>query len=412
MNPSVWGLEDAENSDHLSVSYSNSTGLNNKNNITESYASCNCVVFRMDDIQDYWLNSVQTAVMDLFLIKNQTLSLGLIMNSVGNDTKIIDKIKEGVSKGLFELDLHGWDHIDYTNLTKQEQKESLIKSNKKMQQIFGEKSLIFIPPLSVFNNQTLNSMMELGINVISSDIPEEKKFTEGKSIFVAKDQYQDIKNDKMLKQKDVDQKIYHLPATVFFKDFEKGSWVRIPNDEIIANVTNNIEKYGYSVIVLHPQDFALPGNKTETKQNTFINSVDMKGMSDLSKLLDILLSNNIKIKGFADVTNRGESCTTMSPDNTTLNSRLPGGGCHPNTGLVDLENKNTMIGGKKISSLIDSINDHLNNTRKLLNEGNVSAINNTLGLAEEDLSLLGEKLNHIGASIYKCIVSDCGRPPF
>ena len=106
--------------------------------------------------------------------------------------------------------------------------------------------------------------------------------------------------------------------------------MRIPNDEIIANVTNNIEKYGYSVIVLHPQDFALLDNKTETEQNTFKNSIDTKGMSDLSKLLDILLSNNIKVKGFADVTNRSESCTTMSPDNTTLNSRLPGGGCHPN----------------------------------------------------------------------------------
>lgn len=39
----------------------NSGSLNqvNKNNIGENHASCNCVVFRMDDIQDYWLNSVE-----------------------------------------------------------------------------------------------------------------------------------------------------------------------------------------------------------------------------------------------------------------------------------------------------------------------------------------------------------------
>jgi peptidoglycan/xylan/chitin deacetylase (PgdA/CDA1 family) len=379
-----------------------------KQEVTNKEAFCNCAIFRLDDVQEGELEAAQIDLLNLFISKNESLSLGLIMDSI-NDTQspLIKKIVYGSQKNLFDLALHGFHHIDYTQLTAEEQTTALEEGNKKMQQIFGEKSLIFIPPLSVFNNQTLNSMMELGINVISSDIPEEKKFTEGKSIFVAKDQHQDINNDKMLKQKDVDQKIYHLPATVFFKDFEKGSWVRIPNDEIIANVTNNIEKYGYSVIVLHPQDFALLDNKTETEQNTFINSIDTKGMSDLSKLLDILLSNNIKVKEFADVTNRSESCTTMSPDNTTLNSRLPGGGCHPNTGLVDLENKNTMIGGKKISSLIDSINDHLNNTRKLLNEGNVSTINNTLRLAEEDLSLLGEKLNHIGASVYKCTVSDC-----
>jgi hypothetical protein len=55
-------------------------------------SKCNCVVFRMDDIQDYWLNSVQSAVMDLFLSKGQNLSLGLITHAVGNDSKIVDNL--------------------------------------------------------------------------------------------------------------------------------------------------------------------------------------------------------------------------------------------------------------------------------------------------------------------------------
>ena len=286
-----------------SVIDSNIPDSTNKSLSNESYASCNCTIFRMDDIQDYWLNSVQAAVMDLFLNKNQTLSLGLIMNSVGNDTKIIDKIKEGASKNLFELDIHGWNHIDYTNLTKQEQKESLMMSNKKMQQIFGKNSTIFIPPLSVFNNNTLDSMKELGITVLSSDIPEEKKFTEGRSIFVAKDQLQDTDSHKMPKQINANQKVYHLPATVFFKDYEGGKWLKISNDEIVANVTINIEKYGYAVIVLHPQDFALPNNATGMEHNTFTNSIDIKEISDLSKLMDNLLSNNTKIRGFEGVVN-------------------------------------------------------------------------------------------------------------
>ena len=36
------------------------------------------------------------------------------MNYVGNDSKIINKVREGDKKGLFELALHGWNHVDYT----------------------------------------------------------------------------------------------------------------------------------------------------------------------------------------------------------------------------------------------------------------------------------------------------------
>ncbi|HET7285372.1 MAG TPA: hypothetical protein VFI70_11870, partial [Nitrososphaeraceae archaeon] len=69
---------------------------------TTASSSCKCIVFRMDDIQDDWLNSAQVAVMNLFLSKNQSLSLGSIMHIVGNDSKIVDKVKEGFHKGLFE----------------------------------------------------------------------------------------------------------------------------------------------------------------------------------------------------------------------------------------------------------------------------------------------------------------------
>ncbi len=78
---------------------------------------CNCVVFRLDDVQDNTFRSGQIATMELFLSKNQTLSLGLIMDLIGNDSSVLDKVQEGVSKGLFELAVHGWDHTDYTKLT-------------------------------------------------------------------------------------------------------------------------------------------------------------------------------------------------------------------------------------------------------------------------------------------------------
>src|SRR4029079_8612159 len=114
------------------------------NEVNSVNSKCNCIVFRLDDIQDYWLNSVQSAVMDLFLSKGQNLSLGLITHAIGNDSKIVDKIEAGLNKRLFELDVHGWDHVNYSKLSQNEQKVSLYNASSKIEKIFGIKPDVFI----------------------------------------------------------------------------------------------------------------------------------------------------------------------------------------------------------------------------------------------------------------------------
>src|ERR1051326_1395348 len=258
---------------------------------TTTSSSCKCIVFRMDDIQDYWLNSAQVAVMNLFLSKNQSLSLGSIMHIVGNDSEIVDKVKEGFHKGLFELDLHGWDHINYTQLNENQQRDSLSKANAKMERLFGAKSVVSIPPYDVFNNDTIKAMGELGIKIISSGPTEEDRFDQNRSVFVANGNRTTttITHDNNKGPINKSATVYHLPATIFFKDFENNKWVKTPLKDIIGNVTRNIARYGYGVIVLHPQDFAKPVNAT-----TFSNSIDQKEVLELSKLIDFFSSNNIR----------------------------------------------------------------------------------------------------------------------
>jgi len=218
---SIGFFQDSDISNILATNSINDPAAHERTFKNGDMISCNCIVFRMDDIQDYWLNEVQKAVMDLFLSKNQTISLGLIMNAIGNDTRVVETVREGVYKNLFELSLHGWNHTEYVNLTKQEQQESLIKSNNKMNQIFERKSSTFIPPLSVFNNDTLRAMADSGLNILSSDIPEETKFNNRRSIFLAKN-LESNSNELMENQKGHNQSVYHLPATIFFKDYEKS----------------------------------------------------------------------------------------------------------------------------------------------------------------------------------------------
>jgi peptidoglycan/xylan/chitin deacetylase (PgdA/CDA1 family) len=262
---------------------------------------CNCVVFRMDDIQDYWLNTVQTAVMDTFVTQNKTLSLGLIMNATGSDPQILEKINQGLEKQLFELDIHGWEHVNYSALNEREQYDLLLKSKEKIQDLFGVTTTVFIPPLSVFNNGTLKAMERLGINILSSDIPEESKFNLKKSIFNITNVSMGIAKKHHSEGFEREKGAFHIPATIFFMDYQNGGWIKIPVKEILNNVTNNIKDYGYAVIVLHPQDFALYTNTTKVPRVIPANSVDHNEISDLSEILYNLQSNNIRVVTFEDI---------------------------------------------------------------------------------------------------------------
>jgi hypothetical protein len=49
----------------------------------------------------------------------------------------------------------------------------------------------------------------------------------------------------------------YLSQTVEFRKFDGDSrkWAKNPIENILTKVLSNIQKYGYGVIVIHPQDF-------------------------------------------------------------------------------------------------------------------------------------------------------------
>ena len=249
---------------------------------------CSCVVFRIDDIQDYWIEQAQIAAMDLFISKNLTLSVGLVIDDVGNDTVLTEKIEEGLDRNLFELALHGWDHEDFTTFDLQQQKDLLKKANEKNQILFGNKSQVFTPPYDLFNNNTLKAMNDLNISILSSSLEAENDFNEGKDISNLK--------IKMINSNSVGDGIYHLPSTVSFFDYEDENRTKNSLQDILNKVDDSISKYGYSVITFHPQDFAKLDEEGE-----FIDVVDSKQIEDLSLLIDSLKLKNISASSFSGI---------------------------------------------------------------------------------------------------------------
>ena len=264
-----------------SRSFSQETGAMN------TAVQCNCVVFRMDSIQDYWIEQGQVTPMDLFISKNQSLSLGLVMNAVGNDPKILNKIRDGSSRGgLFELAINGWNHTDYTNLSQKEQEYSLNLSNQKMQMLFGNTSDIFMPPEGSFNTATINAMNTLDLKILNSPMYAEDNFNQGKSIFIA---------DSKIANK-ANEEVFHLPSTISFKEYLGDKWIKNSVENILSNITQNLEEYGYAVIALSPQDFM----KVDAN-GILTNTLNEDEVKDLSRLIDSILSRNIKITSFSKI---------------------------------------------------------------------------------------------------------------
>lgn len=266
---------------------------------------CNCVVFRMSSIQDNWINDTQILLMDTFIDRGLNLTLGLQMHNIGNDSSITNKISEGYKKGLFELGLHGWDHVNYTKLSEDEQRISLLMANEKMQKLFGNKSDVFIPPYNEFNGDTVKAMTEVRLKVLSSSLYEEYSFNQGKSIFIAKTRANENNYTSFSNVINTNaHKIYHLPTTSELERYQNNTWIKMSVDKILEDIFESIDSYGYAVISVQPQSF-LKVDKVG-RPNFTKPEIDVQNLHDLSFIIDTLLNKKVKIASYYNIVNKVE----------------------------------------------------------------------------------------------------------
>lgn len=227
--------------------------------------------------------------MNMFLAENQPLTLGIVMNHIGKNQALMGKILEGQNKGLFELALHGYDHLNYKKLSPQEQLNQLSYANQRMQDLFGKLSEVFIPPYDVFNNYTIDAMTKLGIKIISAGdyAYNIKSGTSQYHIFSVNDV------GKVNSGKDNINQVIHIPRDTGFEAFEGGPPIKLPLQQILNDTNEHIMKSGYSVIVMHPTSFLI------MKNGTYTTTVDEKEINNLRNLVDSIKSKNIHITSFS-----------------------------------------------------------------------------------------------------------------
>ena len=231
--------------------------------------TCNCVAFRLDTVQDWWLADVNSEIIKKFNQKNSALTVGIIGNFIGDDQDIVSLLKNTIKQNnKIIIANNGWNYEDFTKLSKTDQKELLIKSNEKIKNVLGIEPKVFLPPHNKFNADTITALRELGFTHISSSVGwSTPPYTLLNSNF------------------------YEFPATANTGTFNANltKFDGLLHQATFSQITNSIESNGFAVVLVGPQEFS----KFENGQ--YVDIINAAQMTELEKLIDQVNDNKISI---------------------------------------------------------------------------------------------------------------------
>lgn len=190
------------------------------------------LVIRVDDIQDFAFREAQLFLLNESIVNQVPVSLAVIAGMFGEDTEIAQAVKLAVSSGS-EVAVHGWNHEDLAELSFGQQAMLLSRSRCQIKEMLDYDVEVLVPPKFSFDENTLRAMNEEGYSIIST--------------------LADYAEPGLMSN------VISLPATIELSDFSNGIWSMKSLDSIKTEISRSIRRYGYVVIVTHPQEFVTDG---------------------------------------------------------------------------------------------------------------------------------------------------------
>jgi peptidoglycan/xylan/chitin deacetylase (PgdA/CDA1 family) len=230
--------------------------------------SCKCVSFRLDDIQNGWLFDVQLEVVNKFREKNIPLTIGIIGTLLEGDMVNYVKKITNEDNSIIETANHGWAHEDFTTLDKQTQSQLMEKTNKKIFDVTGKSSKIFIPPFNLLNHDTIEAMKENNFTHFSS------------SVVTSKPPYPLVNSD-----------LYNFPETTNtgYINPELNLFEGLTHAETFRDIQASQNIFGFSVVTLHPQEFSM------IKNGAYSGQINENQIHELDLLIDEIQKSDLKI---------------------------------------------------------------------------------------------------------------------
>ena len=262
------------------------------------FYTCNCISFRLDDVQDYWLADTQIDLINLFEEKEIPLSLGVIGGLIGADNNIIAILKNNIENNNVEIVSHSWNNNPLTTVNNETQEKYIVDTNKRIFEVFGVSPTSFIPPENLYNDKSIEILKSNGFTHLSSHIEENNVISIDKDSF------------------------YLTPAVTETAKLNDGDnkWKITDRKEIKEKVIQNIKDTGYAIIMMHPQEFSLneQGNYDIPNQKMLL---ELSLLLDELKKLDSRFVKMGEIKPFNPSTI--EESNSNSPEKEISNKNMP-----------------------------------------------------------------------------------------
>jgi len=277
----IFGLEETNIDDVVDK-------IKSKPKIESPEKTCNCVAFRLDNVQDYYLSDVQKELINLFLSKDAPITLGIIGKNFGSDVELINFLKSTASEHekLIAIGNHGGT-TDITTMNEDEQFELITNTNNNISNLIEKKPSVFIPLFGSYNADTLPVLERSGMKYISSV----SSFDVGPYPF-----------------KDVS--VFRFPATTSTGYIEQGrAWYGISANQTMSDIKFSIRDYGFAVVLLHPQEYS------QRNGWVFENQIDIPQYFELDELIDEVKDYGLKIVSIDNIDREAQLFSSTSIPN-------------------------------------------------------------------------------------------------
>ena len=264
---------------------------------TEKFTlSCQCVAFRLDDVQDYWLNNIQLSLIEKFSQNKIPLTVGIIANSFGEDVAITEMVKSKLEKNEITIANHGLDSTPFSLFDKNKQDSMLKESTNKILDDLGVSPKIFIPPQNRFNADTTEALIENGFTHLSaSRLSDSEPFP--------------LKN----------QQLYRFPELATTGDYvpSQNRILGVSAEKTFEDAMIALEKYGFAVITIHPQEYSV------FQGGEYLNEINFSQMDELQYLIEKIQNHDLQVVNLDEINSKIKVIPTK--DNPVIsNPPVPG----------------------------------------------------------------------------------------
>jgi peptidoglycan/xylan/chitin deacetylase (PgdA/CDA1 family) len=209
------------------------------------------------------------------------LSAQIIVNKFGNlgtGASVFSTVKQGYDEGLFEVGIHGFNHIRHSQVSEEQQSTDFESAKTKLKLLFNDPNLrIFTPPFNDFDSNTIRAMAENSMDIFSSSYTSERTTT---NVYKVSSSFQTDNSIIQLSEVTVfdndsrqhlKRRIYHVPFDIsIFNMIEPTGTLSGQSlvDAVLAKAASQIANSGFAIITLHPTDIAPYSSASGSWSNT------------------------------------------------------------------------------------------------------------------------------------------------